>query len=202
MNSNDRFARRAIDEAIDRAVSDLMELEPRPGLRRRVLSRIGRSAGPWSAWSEGRNALWGRGAFVLLPAAAVLMIVVTVFVSRWRENPVEVAQGSAPLAPSARLAPPTPPAPPALPSRSRPLGRVVPAPRGEALFGPRRDRVSATSLNSTASPEIDEPAPASHDPRSLAVAPIVITPLAQLTELRIAPIEIQRITVPPLFPPR
>ena len=91
MSSNQRYQRRAIDEAIDRAVGEMMEIDPRPGLRRRVQSRIEKPFG--------RRALWWRGSFVMLPAAALLLIIVAVVTSRWPESSVEVAQTSAPLAP-------------------------------------------------------------------------------------------------------
>ena len=97
MSSNQRYQRRAIDEAIDRAVGEMMELDPRPGLRRRVLSRIEKPFG--------RRALWWRGSLVMLPAAALLLIIVAVVTSRWPESSVEVAQTSTPVAPLAPSAP-------------------------------------------------------------------------------------------------
>ena len=195
MSSNQRYERRAIDEAIDRTVGEMMEIDPRPGLRRRVQSRIEKPFG--------RRAPWWRGSFVMLPAAALLLIIVAVVTSRWPESSVEVAQTStpvapsapsapsAPLAPSAPVAPPAPSAVPPLPSRS------------DALFGPRRDRVSAASIASSApAPAFVDPVPTVDEAGSLAPAPIVVSPLPQMQELRIAPIEIQRITVPALSPPR
>ncbi len=150
MSSNQRYQRRAIDEAIDRAVGEMMELDPRPGLRRRVLSRIEKPFG--------RRALWWRGSLVMLPAAALLLIIVAVVTSRWPESSVEVAQTSAPVAP---LAPPAPSAAPLAPlaplaPSAAPLAPSAAAPatprlssRSDALFGPRRDRVSAASIASS-----------------------------------------------------
>ena len=88
MSSNERFSRRAIDDAIDRAVGDMMQLDPNPGLRRRVLSRLERSSRP--------RILWWSGSWQLVSAAAVLMIIVTVVGARWRQTPAEVAQTAAP----------------------------------------------------------------------------------------------------------
>ena len=203
MSSNQRYQRRAIDEAIDRTVGEMMEIDPRPGLRRRVQSRIEKPFG--------RRALWWRGSFVMLPAAALLLIIVAVVTSRWPESPVEVAQTSAPLAPSAPSAPVAPPAapsaPPAAPSAApaAPAAAAVPPlpSRSDALFGPRRDRVSAASIASSApASAFVDPIPTVDEAGSLTPAPIVVSPLPQMQELRIAPIEIQRITVPALSPPR
>ena len=191
MSSNQRYQRRAIDEAIDRAVGEMMDIDPRPGLRRRVLSRIEKPFG--------RRALWWRGSFVLLPAAALLLIIVAVITSRSPKSSVEVAQTSAPSAPLAPAAPLAPSAPLVPSSAAAP--RL--ASRSDALFGPRRDRVSAASIASSASASaFADPDPTVDEHGSLAPAPIVVSPLPQIQELRIAPIEIQRITVPALSPPR
>ena len=201
MSSNQRYQRRAIDEAIDRAVGEMMEIDPRPGLRRRVQSRIEKPFG--------RRALWWRGSFVMLPAAALLLIIVAVVTSRWPESSVEVAQTSAPrLAPLAPLrtpsAPLAPSAAPAVAPAAPAAAAVPPLPsRSDALFGPRRDRVSAASIASSApASAFVDPIPTVDEAGSLAPAPIVVSPLPQMQELRIAPIEIQRITVPALSPPR
>ncbi|MBA2258735.1 MAG: hypothetical protein H0W18_07555, partial [Acidobacteria bacterium] len=181
-------------------------------LRRRVLSRLERSSRP--------RTLWTWGSWEVVSAAAVLMIIVAVVGGRWRQTPVEIAQTpsafakaptdtsasvalsalakapadkSAPVAPSALSAPPAP--------ASRPARNAMA--RSEAIFGPRRDRVSAASAERLAAE--GEPVgivPPVHEQDSIAVAPIVMRPLPQMQELRIAPIEIQRLTVPALSPPR
>ena len=202
MSSNQQYRRRAIDEAIDRAVGDMMQLEPRAGLRRRVLSRIEKPFG--------RRIPWWRGSFVLLPAAALLLIIVTVITTHGPESSVEVAQTSTPLAPPAPSAPSAPPAPsPAAPLPAAAEAPVAPpaAPRissrSDALFGPRRDRVAATSIApSVAPPPFVDTVAAVDEIGSLALAPIIVSPLPQMQELRIAPLEIQRITVPALSPLR
>lgn len=195
MSSNERFSRRAIDDAIDRAVGDMMQLDPHPGLRRRVLSRLERSSRP--------RTLWTWGSWEVVSAAAVLMIIVAVVGGRWRQTPVEIAQTptapvalSAPVAPLAPSAPVAPPVPASRPARNAMA-------RSEAIFGPRRDRVSAASAERLAAEgEPVDIVPPVHEQDSIAVAPIVMRPLPQMQELRIAPIEIQRLTVPALSPPR
>ena len=197
------FPRTKIDDAIDRAVGDIMQLDPHPGLRRRVLSRRERSARP--------RILWTWGSWKLVSAAAVLMIIVAVVGGRWRQPPVEIAQ-----TPSAPLALSTPPAPVALSAPVAPVAPVArPAPvapvarnamaRSDAIFGARRDRVSAATADHLAVAVAGEPVdfvPPVAEQGSIAVAPIVMRPLAQMQALRIAPLEIQRITVPALSPPR
>ena len=195
MSSNERFSRRALDDAIDGAVGDMMQLDPHPGLRRRVLSRLERSSRP--------RTLWTWGSWEVVSAAAVLMLIVAVVGGRWRQTPVEIAQTptapvalSAPVAPLAPSAPVAPPVPASRPARNAMA-------RSEAIFGPRRDRVSAASAARLAAEgEPVDIVPPVHEQDSIAVAPIVMRPLPQMQELRIAPIEIQRLTVPALSPPR
>jgi len=204
MSSNERFSRRALDDAIDGAVGDMMQLDPHPGLRRRVLSRLERSSRP--------RTLWTWGSWEVVSAAAVLMIIVAVVGGRWRQTPVEIAQTpTAPVALSAPVAPLAPSAPVAPLAPSAPVAPPVPASRparnamarSEAIFGPRRDRVSAASAARLAAEgEPVDILPPVHEQDSIAVAPIVMRPLPQMQELRIAPIEIQRLTVPALSPPR
>ena len=200
MSSNERFSRRAIDDAIDRAVGDIMQLDPHPGLRRRVLLRLERSVRP--------RILWTWGSWELVSAAAVLMIIVAVVGGRWRQTPVEVAQTpTAPLAPSAfaREAPSRKPADKS--ALSAPVAPVSPPgrnamARSEAIFGARQDRVSAATAERLAVEGQSVFVPPVAEQGSIAVAPIVMRPLAQMEALRIAPLEIQRITVPALSPPR
>src|SRR5215212_7388232 len=73
----------ALDRAIDRAVRDMMQVDPPPGLRRRVLSRL--------------EAPSARRTFVLAPyswAAAVLLIVVVGMIVA-RDRTIEPADGRA-----------------------------------------------------------------------------------------------------------
>ena len=135
MSSNQRYQRRAIDEAIDRTVGEMMEIDPRPGLRRRVQSRIEKPFG--------RRALWWRGSFVMLPAAALLLIIVAVVTSRWPESSVEVAQTSAPVAP---LRTPPHPSAPVAPSAAPPRRtRGTGGSRGTAASVPKRRPVRPAS---------------------------------------------------------
>lgn len=187
--SDSSFPRRAVEDAIDRAVREMMQADPRPGLRRRVLARLERgSEGPWVLGSVGP---WVRGSWgprLLIPAAAVGAIVLALVFVPSGDKPLEVAETPA------RSAPSEPPAPS---ESARERARV----RSASIFGHRRDRVSAASIDrpvtpaSSLVPFVVEDAPSR-------LTPIVMTPLPHVNEIRVAPIEIQRITVPALSPPR
>lgn len=190
--SDSSFPRRAVEDAIDRAVREMMQADPRPGLRRRVLARLERgSEGPWVLGSVGP---WVRGSWgprLLIPAAAVGAIVLALVFVPSGDKPLEVAETPAPSAL------PAPPARSAPSESARERARV----RSASIFGPRRDRVSAASIDrpvtpaSSLVPFVVEDAPSR-------LTPIVMTPLPHVNEIRVAPIEIQRITVPALSPPR
>ncbi len=56
-----------IDRAIDRAVRDMMQIDPPPGLRRRVLARLGDSQRPQ------RHARWAQLAFAIVATMLVVI---------------------------------------------------------------------------------------------------------------------------------
>ena len=202
--SNSNFPRRAVDEAIDRAVRDLMQIDPRPGLRRRVLTRIERvSSGAWVLGSVGPWVGRSRASTVLFPATALIAIVAALIIPALRERPIEVTQSPAPLAlpaPSAssRSAVPTPsesasPAP--LQSAPAPSERAVRRSQravATATFDPRRDRVTATSLRPPVTGN-DEAAGILDALRTISPLPTETAapaPLA-LTALQIQPLHLQ-----------
>ena len=207
--SNGSFPRRTIEKAIDRAVRDMIQIDPRPGLRRRVLSRLKTSAGPQALGSFGP---WGGRPWVLSAAAAVLVIAFALLFVRSDEKPREVAQTPAPSGPSTRSTPSIPSPASIPPTRSDGVtarSRILPADqrqgrtesRSEAIFGPQRDRVTAATIDRASTPA-DHVSPLPLDDVPSALPPVTITPLLPISEIRVAPIEIQRITIPPLFPGR
>ncbi len=170
--SDSRFPRQMIDDAIDRAVREMVHIDERPGLRRRVLARMGprvpRSVSPWV-----RRSLGPRAAI----PAAILAVFVIIGVGLWRSAPtlVQIAGGT----PSAPSPSPT-------------------APSSSAIFGPRRDLISAASLDRVARPGSSAVVPFVVDDVPLPLTPIVLQPLANVAEIRVAPIELQRIALPAL----
>ena len=133
-----------LDGAIDRAVREMMVVDPRPGLRHRVAHAI--KAPPRRAYG-----------FRFGLAALGLVMVALVSIMVWRPSnparPVPAPQvaATAPAAPATPLAgsqaaeAPVPPALAPVPARPRP--RAMPTP--ESIFGPRRGQVAAASVPPT-----------------------------------------------------
>lgn len=178
-----------IDDAIDRAVRDIMRRDPPAGFRGRVLSRLDAPV---------RRALtWPR-----LAAAAGTLAVVALAVVLLRDAPPEPSIASSPVAAT----------PPAVPSpasdavqprvNSAPVTGPPPRrqPRAEpvrtATFPPRDGRVSAASLPPAAARNAPS-APALEETMPSALPPIGVAPLAAP-----GPIEIAPIVVPPIQIPR
>ena len=182
-----------LDRAIDRAVRKMMHVDPPPGLRRRVLSRLdSRAAGrrlfvPQYAWGA---------------AALVILIVGVLFTRDHRTEPVavvpqpSVVAGEAPPTREISAAPSQTPVAggrtPTSPSPSRITREAIPMPHIANVFGTRTASVSAAAENGI---EAVWPGP---DSPSSSVAPLVITPLAP------EPIETPEIIIPPLViaPPK
>jgi hypothetical protein len=180
----DRF-----DEAIDRAVREMLDVEPRADLRARVIAHI--DGGRVEGGSRTAPALWASA----LAAAALLLL--AIFIAR-RAEPVPQAPVVA-TAPDQPLAPVAPPQPSAaqMPPRhvTMPVVRRTPA----APVGARAGTVVAASF-------------AGEDHSTTAIEPLtVMTPIAvaPVTQDRIAPAEIavrplntiSEIQIAPLTPP-
>lgn len=195
-----------IDEAIDRAVREIMHREPPPGLRRRVLSRL--EAPAPRAWLAPR---------IAFAAAAVLVAAMATFVmlrsDRTTDSPrheIAAAPASTPAAPSIDRS--TQPQPAGVerssprPSQPRriaqpaavPSAGAASAPRATApaIAGPPQGRVTATSLpDASAGPAVTRTVPAAPAvpelPQSAGLPP--------LPEIQIVPIRIDAIPVPPII---
>ena len=199
--------RTRIDDAIDRAVREIVLHDPPAGFRRRVLSRLERASAP--SVPARRTYLWPG----LATAAAVIAIVAIGYVVVR-----DVPQGPVTTAPSVATAvPATPPAPP---EAGEPQPRIEPranaprtrrSPRQEpvrtAVFGPRDGRISAASLRGPlpVAEAPDQAAPG--EPAVPALPPIGVTVVSPLQPLQIAPIVVAPILIPrvqlaPISPPR
>ena len=177
--TNHDFRESSVDDAIDSAVREIMQLDPRPGLRRRVLSQLDAPAASRS-WLPR----------LVLPIGALACIALTMLVLNRGVQPTPPTPSvSAPA--TSRIPPSVPPAPApsvtasapspvaeAAPAKvgAKPRRASTPAP-GESIFGPR-GRVSAASVKpangSGAAPVLPEFAgtlPA------LVLPPLVIQPL-------------------------
>lgn len=166
-----------LDRAIDRAVRDMMQLDPPPGLRRRVLSRLNQSG-------ERRRHWLPRFAF----AAAAAVVVLLSATEMWYRRDA-----------------PTPPKPPDMATMTAPRandqatmrnefdGPSIPGgqitkelirmPRVTNVFGTRRDDATAATVRGA------EPA----RPRVLEnLAPLTIVPLSA------RPIVIEPLSIPAL----
>jgi hypothetical protein len=180
-----------LDDAIDRAVREMMNVDAGPAFRARVLARLDRPAPRRMTWPR----LAAIGAAM---AALVLAIVLTRTSDTGDLAPVAVGQPQAPAPTVARKSEPAPrPAPePAERTTQRsvaPTERAVPnitqyVPQG-ALTATVADQESAMPID--ALDRIEPIAVAPLDRSPIAPAPIVVAPLTPISELQIAP----------LFPP-
>ena len=177
--SNDR-----LDRAIDDAVRQMLDVEPRAGFRARVLARIS-DADHAGASGFGRKVFW-LGA----PLAAAAIVVVALLLPRQVEQPqapVTVATTQPDVTPApARPQLPTPrtsrPA-----SRPEPRPRVIPAPADRALtaasFAPAEPATEIEPLEAITPIEVAPIAAGRIGP-----AEISVRPLNPIVELQIAPL--------------
>lgn len=171
--SNQRFHKSSLDDAIDNAVREIIQIDPRPGLRRRVLSQL-------DAPAESRS--WIPR--LLLPLGGLACIALAILTLTPERPPVPAAAvptataAAAPVAgppaspdrAASSVAPPGPSASasttPRVSRRSRP--RVNPT-----IFGPRGDRVSAASVR----PGTELPGSAVSSERTGGLPPLVLPAL-------------------------
>jgi hypothetical protein len=195
---NDRRSR--LNDAIDRAVRDLVQHDPRPGFRRRVLTAIDAPA----RRSHVRLAL---------AAAAVAMVVFAVLLVRRGPDPVDpattqVANVPTPPAaapPSTTQSSPDPlvDEPPRHPTAPRPrASRRAPRPEATAtapppVFGPAPGRVAATALpdETAAAPAAGGEVPRSPTAPAIGVLPLPYRP-AHLIRIALPPVQIRPSSAP------
>jgi hypothetical protein len=181
----------ALDRAIDDAVRQMLDVEPRAGLRARVLNRIAASRHAPSGFS--RKIIWTA---VPLAAAATLVLALVLPSRRAEQPPLQAPPSTvAAVEPSrvpAPLAPPVVGAPQRAP-RMMTAPRVVTAPRthtvavpegivAAAAFTPAEPVASIEPLSITPI----EVAPIA--PQGIAPSDITVRPLSPITELQIAPL--------------
>jgi hypothetical protein len=173
-----------LDVAIDRAVREMLDVEPPAGLRGRVLDRVD-ALSTNSVVSAFRRNVW-----IALPVAAAALLVLAVLVpGRHAAPPI-----ATPAAPSMANAETPHVMPPAVLPKTSEAPRTVSIPRP----APRRieDRIVVATVAATddVSSQIDPLAPivpiavAASQPRDIAPKQIAISPLTSITELQIAPL--------------
>jgi hypothetical protein len=184
-----------LDRAIDRAVRDMMHLDPPPGLRRRVASRLARTSTrpsgvfPWYAMAAAALVLLALVAGVLrrdapkAPPAAPRAVVQTAPLDRPYTEPL-----------TAR------PSTPARPTPSRAAGsrsaRIV-MPRIKNVFGPRNEGITAATLETTDAPPAQTAGSAVGDaglpgPAEPITIPLIVIPPLAVEPLHIEPLPIRR----------
>ena len=187
--------RTGIDAAIDRAVREIMDVDPDAAFRARVLARLERRPAGWSAWAPGRMAMAGISVVLVLIAGVLL-----------RTPAPHVAPGPQPIAikdvPAPGAAASVTPEPSSRAATAT-AAAVPPAP-------PRRHEVRANVTQQlargllTATVASEEPAepidavpgidPLTVEPiaaPSIAATPLTIAPIASITAVQIAPLSPQ-----------
>ena len=169
-----------LDKAIDRAVREMLDVEPPSGLRGRVLDRIGRPTDSFVPSAFRRKAVW-----LAAPLAAAAILVLAVLMPSESGRPVEAppqkAAGDVHL-PSVAVVRPAP--------QSRPQAVVAKAgrraPRAQQIV--EGAMVPDAPLVETAVEPLPGPAP-------LGVARLTGPPAPAVTDVGVAPIQVRALEV-------
>jgi len=190
-----------LDDAIDRAVRDMMSADARAGFRNRVLARLEDAVPSTGGGPSARYARSGQGAsWFTLPRVAAALSVLAVAIAVAALLRTNQAQAPAPAPVVAQTQP-------AAPQEVRPVVQAPAAsPKPTTELAQRRDKSrikfppkGVVAAASVADPEATTPA-AQPDPAAAAAGSelLIITPVP----LVIAPLIIQPIVIPPIRPPR
>jgi hypothetical protein len=183
-----------LDRAIDRAVREMMHVDPPPGLRRRVLSRLEPSV-------TRRPLFLPRHVFAA--AALAILLLAAMFMRNQGGSPVgtettpSIASGTPPRVqpgPAPEPHPARDPKDTARGSSAQITRERIQMPRVTNVFGTGTSRVSAT-VDSGSEPVWTGDSGRPNDDASNPVTPLVIAPLMP------APIETPAIDIPPLVIP-
>jgi hypothetical protein len=140
-NENSPFGSRSespLDRAIDRAVRQMMEVDPPADLRRRVLARLGAPA-------PGRWALFPR--YAAAAAAAAALVLAVVFVPRPSKAPTVVEEAPAVVAaPATPVAAEPPAAKPAVALPDAGAAQKATAPGGARPSTPHREPIAMPQI--------------------------------------------------------
>jgi hypothetical protein len=192
MRDDPRRHDEGFDALIDRVVREMMDVEPRPGMRERVRARIEAPRAGWWSFTLPRLAVAG---------AVAALLVMAVISRSTRPAPDAVPSAVSEARPSA-----TPSASPeaSRPSAGRPTlpapPRFAAAPRRPEPAPAREDRlVRAASLDAAAAPAVEiAPIP---DIEPIRIAALSQTPIVA-SEIRMVPLAMDQIEIAPLTVPR
>ena len=188
-----------LDTAIDLAVREMLDVEPPAGLRGRVIDRIEFSGSPLSTNSVA-SAFRRKIFWIAAPMAAAAMIILAVLAPRQSPAPASVTPPPPALAKVepppivAPLASPKTPESPKTASTSIPRPVSPPAERRPSRGTDERIVVAAVALDEDADTVIDPLAPiapivaAGTHPPAIAPKDIVISSMAPIAQLQIAPL--------------
>lgn len=169
-----------LDDAIDRAVREMMNVDPRPGLSRRVLARL---ETPRTSWLTVPR----------LAAAAALVAIIVVALVLVTRTPAPVSQQVAVTPRPPVVAPPSEePVPSPSTGRTPPIASIMPPRvRFELRQQPRAAEelppfVTSARVEPLASMIPIEVPPAG--PRALELPEVVVAPLAAIEPVRVEPL--------------
>jgi hypothetical protein len=183
-----------LDVAINRAVREMLDIEPPAGLRGRVVRRIEGADG-----SSGLASAFRRKIFWIAAPAAAAAILILAVIAPWRTKPVPATDATkvAAVEPPAVVDPVQPPTMVLSPTPSRPDPPRVSGPATVARGKPRvivERMVIAATVPAGNGVEIDPLAAIN----PIRIAPVgsaaieykevVVTPLAPIAQLQIAPL--------------
>jgi hypothetical protein len=165
-----------IDTAIDRAVREMLDVEPPADLRAKVIARLDAPGGFAFGWK-----LFIR---LLIPIAAAAIVIVAVALARRAEAPVKLRSvATDQVLPSPQPGPQNVASVPT-PTRSLPVAaRSTVTATVAAALGPETSATGIEPLNTISPIEV-----APITPRSITPDPIGVRPLDPITEMQIAPL--------------
>jgi hypothetical protein len=194
-----------LDDAIDRAVRDIMSAEPRPGFRGRVLDRLDRDSERRTRQSKSWSASGIRRLALPAFAGALLLAMLSLVVMQRRD--ARLAEPSPSTTVAARPEPPVTTPPPSLGKEPSTPSVVTPPVTSAQRVAP--GVVQAASVEDAPAAPLDEDAglKALNRLAPLGVAPIaetlLQTPDISIGELGIPPIVVEPLPLPgggPVYP--
>jgi hypothetical protein len=169
--------------AIDRTVRQMLDLEPPPDFRARVIDAIDRPVAP----------AVGRTAWFVAPLAAAAIVILAVMLGRHSEPPAQ-----APVVASAvdqQVPSPTGSVPPKRTQRATAIDAPTPPAETQVARAPRTAVIAAASTPASAQTDTLEPLRAITPievapivPSSIAPESIAVRPLTAITEMQISPL--------------
>ena len=192
---NGRQKTTRLDVAIDRAVREMLDVEPPAGLRGRVMERIS------VASAFGRKPRFQRKAWALLPIAAATVIVLAVMIPWHRDTRlVNLSPGPAPAprgVTTARPPAPGPTAPSSAPLAMSPPSGATPASRAAAQRPESKGIRAALADDGAADPSAGEQTQiaALEGPAPLRVQELTAPAATPMKSIDVSPIRIAALEV-------